>query len=42
MPRSFLVRSKRVSSYQEKHYEDDENIQQTLRSDFSLGKEAEL
>ncbi|XP_078090808.1 zinc finger protein Gfi-1b-like [Mustelus asterias] len=37
MPRSFLVRSKRGSSYQEKCYGDDENILQTFRPDFSPG-----
>ncbi|XP_067876960.1 zinc finger protein Gfi-1b-like [Heterodontus francisci] len=31
MPRSFLVRCKRLNSYQEQQYSDDENTKQTLR-----------
>ncbi|XP_048377872.1 zinc finger protein Gfi-1b-like isoform X1 [Stegostoma tigrinum] len=30
MPRSFLVRCKRVSSYQEQHYSNEDNVQQRL------------
>ncbi|XP_041033004.1 uncharacterized protein LOC121271247 [Carcharodon carcharias] len=37
MPRSFLVRSKRFSSYQDQHYSDAENGQQTFRPAVIVG-----
>ncbi|XP_078387242.1 zinc finger protein Gfi-1b-like [Cetorhinus maximus] len=40
MPRSFLVRSKRFSSYQDQHYGDAENGQQTFRPAVTVGSDS--